>query len=1266
MLANGGSMGRMIWIAAFIVILCAGFTDSAVALDSFEPNDDAGEAYGLTNGAQIESWISASDDTDWYTFLCSRAGYLNIMLTSLPTNYDLDFYWYDPDEEGLILLVRSDNGGMTDEQISGTLSGAGRFYIHVYGVGGAYDSQESYLLQTTWPGDEPNVNLTTPNGGQVWHTATSQTIQYTATDLDSPDEALLIKLEYSTDDGGSWTVIDSALVNTGSYSWTVPYVSSTAARVQISAHDGYTSDSDYSLANFTIYGDTHEVEADGSGDFATIQQAVDGAFGGDTIELGDGTYTGFRNRDVDVGGKWLTIRSASDNPVACVIDCNGTYSDPHRGFIYQSNDGAWAVLQGISVVDGYADWSDDKGGGVYCKDGAAPTITNCILTNNHAQKGGGIYSDAAVQSISSCVFNSNSARDGGGVYLYNSYAVFSDCSWLENTADLSGAALYCYQSSPELTDCLMSENVADGNGGAIINWISSSPILDNCTLYGNGAAGYGGGISSWHNSAPVLENTIITGGSAGEAVHCDGSSSAALSCSDLFDNDGGDWIGCISDQADSDGNMALDPQLCDPAGDDWHLSASSPCAPDNNLLCGLVGLFDVGCGATGDENVVVNPDTLSLTTSAPSATQVIHYEGGGSAPVFGYEIDVEWDHTVVSAVFAKPDSGDFAGAAFFSASTVADGHTKIVATLTGGEPGSLGPEDLFKATWTALVTDDETAIDLSLIEMRDNENNTLSGFLENDGLVTVLVGPQISNVAITNETMPTDDYIKNGDAAEVTAQVTGIGALNIIADLTSLGGLVAATPDSYVAPLATWTIASVTATPADGGLSVLVSAWDAALTPGIPLADTIIADNTKPDAMTGLTALPGHQQVSLTWDDASTKDLYYSGVMIRAAAWGDYPEYDDAEPSYPANQAAGSEAYSGAGVSGTHSFGAPSRDIYYYRGFVYDIAGNYALTGATARSTNYWLGDVVPDGAWNGLVNTADISLLGAQFLLDPLTNEQVDIGPTHDGSRTGIPVPDGEADLEDAMIFSLNFGVVGLQQPHTPPVAATDGIAIHLILDDYAAAAQPGDELTALVVLQDPEAAVKGVSFKVAIDSAESALVSVERRGLSLGGQVLFMQREASVSAVALGANTVLGGSGELAILRIRQLGEKRSDLALIELHARDVHNRELLAEASAAGDRFERIIPSTLYLLPNRPNPVIHTTRLCFGLPTAKSTRIEIFDISGRLVRRLVNEELPAGEYALEWDRRDERGDPVTGGVYLYLLRTPGKSISRKMVIR
>lgn len=80
------------------------------------------------------------------------------------------------------------------------------------------------------------------------------------------------------------------------------------------------------------------VHPDGTGDMPTIQTAIDiCAHSGDIIELTDGIFTGYGNRDLYNMGKSFLIRSQSGNPADCVIDLQGSEDEWHWGIGYDED-----------------------------------------------------------------------------------------------------------------------------------------------------------------------------------------------------------------------------------------------------------------------------------------------------------------------------------------------------------------------------------------------------------------------------------------------------------------------------------------------------------------------------------------------------------------------------------------------------------------------------------------------------------------------------------------------------------------------------------------------------------------------------------------------------------------------------------------------------------------------------------------------------------------------------------------------------------------
>ncbi|KAA0230176.1 T9SS C-terminal target domain-containing protein [candidate division KSB1 bacterium] len=90
----------------------------------------------------------------------------------------------------------------------------------------------------------------------------------------------------------------------------------------------------------------------------------------------------------------------------------------------------------------------------------------------------------------------------------------------------------------------------------------------------------------------------------------------------------------------------------------------------------------------------------------------------------------------------------------------------------------------------------------------------------------------------------------------------------------------------------------------------------------------------------------------------------------------------------------------------------------------------------------------------------------------------------------------------------------------------------------------------------------------------------------------------------------------------------------------------------------------PVTDYRLEqNYPNPFNPETEIRFALPEASQVVVSIFNVLGEKIRTLVNASYEAGYHSVLWDGKDEYGDPVTSGVYLYQLRAGEFSQVRKM---
>jgi hypothetical protein len=92
--------------------------------------------------------------------------------------------------------------------------------------------------------------------------------------------------------------------------------------------------------------------------------------------------------------------------------------------------------------------------------------------------------------------------------------------------------------------------------------------------------------------------------------------------------------------------------------------------------------------------------------------------------------------------------------------------------------------------------------------------------------------------------------------------------------------------------------------------------------------------------------------------------------------------------------------------------------------------------------------------------------------------------------------------------------------------------------------------------------------------------------------------------------------------------------------------------------------VIPTAFALRPNQPNPFRSSTTITFDLPAEKGVTLTVYDISGRLVRTLVSESLPAGRYVRAWDGRDAVGRSLAPGLYFYRIEAGTFLETRKAV--
>ncbi|MFH2050429.1 MAG: T9SS type A sorting domain-containing protein, partial [bacterium] len=96
-----------------------------------------------------------------------------------------------------------------------------------------------------------------------------------------------------------------------------------------------------------------------------------------------------------------------------------------------------------------------------------------------------------------------------------------------------------------------------------------------------------------------------------------------------------------------------------------------------------------------------------------------------------------------------------------------------------------------------------------------------------------------------------------------------------------------------------------------------------------------------------------------------------------------------------------------------------------------------------------------------------------------------------------------------------------------------------------------------------------------------------------------------------------------------------------------------------------YEPTLPNGFSLHQNYPNPFNNSTTISFEIPYKEEVSLKIYNILGKEVKQLINKELSAGTYNLEWDGTDNKGQVVSSGVYFYKLSSSSFTQEMKMVL-
>jgi len=206
------------------------------------------------------------------------------------------------------------------------------------------------------------------------------------------------------------------------------------------------------MAQTNLSGRIWVVDADGSGDFTSIQAAIDVVALDESIMVLPGTYYGSGGSVIDMSGKSIRLYSMSGEDQT-IIDGQNT----RRGILCNNSETEECSIEGFTIQNCDApDTSDmfENGAGMHIFE-SSPSVSNCVFLNNSSLWGSGMYiwsasSDVAIQN---CVFEANEASQTGAAIRCNaSTAIISNCSFTHNDSNVSNGAALALNAASSATE----------------------------------------------------------------------------------------------------------------------------------------------------------------------------------------------------------------------------------------------------------------------------------------------------------------------------------------------------------------------------------------------------------------------------------------------------------------------------------------------------------------------------------------------------------------------------------------------------------------------------------------------------------------------------------------------------------------------------------------------------------------------------------------------------------------------------------------------
>jgi hypothetical protein len=341
------------------------------------------------------------------------------------------------------------------------------------------------------------------------------------------------------------------------------------------------------------------------------------------------------------------------------------------------------------------------------------------------------------------------------------------------------------------------------------------------------------------------------------------------------------------------------------------------------------------------------------------------------------------------------------------------------------------------------------------------------------------------------------------------------------------------------------------------------------------------------------------------------------------------------------------------------------------------VYSEYAASPANTWGT--WIGEVIARG--RGDVNDdGDVNVGDVVALVDIILERVV---PDAETLHVSDCNRDGGLDIGDVVcVIDVILGVGGPALAGW--VAPADGVGAARAGLAVAPESREAGSWTALLEA-DVGAGTAGVQARVRFDRTRVSLGPPELADRALGLELASRERlgEWLVLVYDPTGRGLPIGSGPLVSLPVRSVGGTGTDETALELVEFRVARRGGAMRTAEIVSARLTSLPTEFRLSNPYPNPVAagQVARLELEIPDAVSPALsgergarriqavrvvaEVYNVRGQRIRQLLSADLASGKHTLGWDGRNDRGELVGAGVYVFRLRAGSFAATRKLIV-